>query len=252
MSDKNTYPNLKKNPIEVAIFEIRHQFLDLDIDVAQFLQLSSLIKEKYPVNNSGFNRNVHIDELPNGKARARITSSSVTEVRFISVDKTKTLMINAKVFNLNITGRYVSWQECIAEFQFLWLTFNKFISKRQPFQIIGASVRFLNKFLFKEFENPTDYFNSVIYSEKQAIVGEVSSYLIRYVTERENKNVQINVTQGPEPKMGEDIPYLFDIDAIYKSPIPFRQLWEIYELLHQLKNETFFSNLTPKTLNLLS
>ena len=251
MSNTDKYPNLPKSPIEVAIFEIRHHFINPPISIAGLSGFHSFIKEKYPISNLGYNRNVQIDELPNGKPKVKIISNDITEIRFISSDKRMILMIRPNVFNLNIPGNYTNWNDCFSEFQYLWEQFKKYLlSIEQTFEIIGASVRYINKFKFETFDNPSEYFNTTIYAVQDAIPDEVTSYLMRYVTQR--NNIQINVTQGLEPIIGNEIPYLVDMDIIYNSGIPNDNIWEIYDELHAVKNEVFFSNLTEKTLNLLS
>jgi len=251
MSAKETFPNLNKNPITAAIFEIRHLFTVPSFDIDTLSSFHQLIKDRYPTLNKGFNRNIHIQDLPNGKAKATVSGNQVIELRFISDDKKRSLLINSNVFNLNITGHYSTWDEYYTDFFFLYSKFYDFVVRKYSLILIGASARFINKLLLDEVHNPADYFNTTIYAEKDAVPNDVTSYVMKYIAEVADQNVQIQVTQGFEPVVDNKTPYLFDIDVIYNKLFEFDELKNIYDELHYLKNKTFFNNLTEKTLNLL-
>lgn len=251
MSKIDQYPNLSKSPIEVAIFEIRLHITVSDYTISEFLNLHKYIKDIFPTFNKGYDRSVNIDELPNGKLKTQITKNELKEIRFFSTDKKRTLLVNSNVFNLNISGGYKDWDTCFSEFQFVWSAFHKLFSNKLKFIIKGVSVRYINKFIFNEFEDASEYFNTVIYANEGVISGDVTSYLLRYVIQKKDDFIQINITQGLDQQVGAEIPYIIDLDVIYTIPISIDHLWDIFLNLRAIKNETFFSNITEKTLNKL-
>lgn len=249
MSIKTKYPNLPKNPIEVAIFEIRHKGILADDLLSVFTSFHDQIKVGFPTFKKGYNRNIHVDETPNHKLKARVTTNELSEGRFISHDKKKSLLITNGVFNLNIPGNYSSWEDYYDEFQHLYKKF--FSTLKVKCIITGVSVRFINKFQIENFDDPSSYFNTTIYADKDTIEGDVLSFLMQYTVWKKEQNIQINVTQGAENAIDKITPYLFDLDVIYSSIIDIETIPEIFKQLREEKNKAFFSNITEKTLKML-
>ena len=133
----------------------------------------------------------------------------------------------------------------------MYQKFYDYLANKFPHVLIGASVRFINKFSFENFDNPSDYFNTTIYADKKAVQDDVNTYTLKYVVEQKDSHIQINVTQGADPVINKIVPFIFDIDVIYNHNLNLNDIKEVYDKLHYLKNRTFFSNLTDKTINLL-
>jgi uncharacterized protein (TIGR04255 family) len=250
MAENFEFPVLSKNPIEAAIFELRHLFITPAFSINELSGFHNLIKDKFPTMNKGYNRNIHVQELPNGKAKATVTNNEINELRFIASDQTRILSINSRVFNLNIPGNYTNWSDYYSDFEYLYRKFYEYLVTKIPHVLVGASVRYINKFRFENFEDPSEYFNTTIYAVKQAVPDSVTSYTMKYVVEQEKPHIQIHVTQGADPVVDKIVPYLFDIDVIYNHNLQMNEVKGIYEQLYYLKNKTFFYNLTDKTINL--
>lgn len=118
--------------------------------------------------------------------------------------------------------------------------------------ILRTSIRFVNQFTFKEFDDPAEYFNTIISSTSQtdSIPYSLLKYGFRLTLDVEEGIYSI-VNQNVN-SIADKYVYVFDIDVLNRNNIIFDKssIGDVLEQLRNVKNAIFFNNLTNKTLNL--
>jgi uncharacterized protein (TIGR04255 family) len=114
-----------------------------------------------------------------------------------------------------------------------------------------VSLRFINRFSFDEFSDPTRYFKTVISSTEDGVMPyPVAGYSFKWISQiPENTRAVVN----QELRRGVDkYEYLFDIDILCDSNLIYDKetILSIIDRLRIIKNDLFFSNLTAKTIDL--
>lgn len=249
MSAIKNYPVLSRSPIEVAIFEIEFNS-DVIFQSNNSKKFHSAIKDNFPQISENLNRNIELGNLANTAKTVAVSAPEVTEFRYISSDKNQILAIDKRKFNFSINKAYSNWEQNFPIFLDLWEVFDQLFGDNIN-KISRISTRFINKIEISDMTSPSDYFNTTLYASEGIIQGEVLDYLAKYSSFLRNENVFLNVTQGFEPVQNRLSPYVFDIDVISVAEIEKGEVPRSFEILREVKNKTFFANITEKTLNLL-
>lgn len=244
---KSDYPNLSKPPIQVVVFQIGYDKFPSFPQIPN--SFDSFINEWFPIKTHTTNTNINLDNTPTGETKINVSKAEINVIMYTSKDNLKVVSITKNFLSLTISKTYSNWVEYMALLQKIW---NAFCSKVLDSNsiITRASARFINRIIINNMETPSDYFNTTIYASENVIPGVVNTFLMKYTAIVEG-NVQLHVTQGFEPQIGNSFPYIFDIDAICEYQINSESLWIEFDKLREVKNQTFFGNLTEKTLNLL-
>jgi uncharacterized protein (TIGR04255 family) len=246
----NKFPTLTKSPIQAAIIEIRFTDGSIKLPEDHEKKYLDLIKDKYPVSNKGLNRNIDINDA-GGKQSVSISEEEVVEFRYISTDKNTTIVVRPNRFLISVNKAYSNWDVLSEEFKRVWEIYQKNFLDNFKIKYEGISTRFINRFEVSDLRTPSEYFNTTIYANDGIIPGTVDSYLMKYISNLPEDNVQVHVIQGFEPAMNNVFPYLFDIDVIHVKELSQDGLFDIMNRLREIKNQTFFHNLSQTTLNSL-
>ncbi|WP_017259751.1 TIGR04255 family protein [Pedobacter arcticus] len=243
------FPILTNPPIKVAIFEIRFKN-ESQVFPPSLEEFNNYFKSLFPIVQNNINKNIEINDLPNGETSFNITGQEINQIRYFSSDKTKVLSLSKDGFILNINNSYESWEDHISLFRSLWGQYSASVLKND-YSLLRASTRFINHFEILNLENPADYFKTTIYADENVIPAPVNSFLFKYNTVLNGEDIQIHVVQGFEPPIDNKTIYMFDIDVISIKNFSETELWSKFDRLRELKNQTFFNNLTDKAINSL-
>lgn len=250
MPENKQFPTLSNPPIQLAVFEIVHNFAKV-LEHNYQDTFHKLIQNKYPNQAPNLNRNIDLKNISdiNTETTVKISKPEVTQYRYISTNKDRILLIDKEKFNLTVNKGYTRWEDNIGEFKELWSIFQDI--NPGLLEVKRISTRFINRIEIADMERPMDYFNTTIYANRDVIDGEIQNFLMRYTTLFKEDNIHLNVAQGFEPRIGNIYPYLFDIDVLSIKNIHGNDIWKVFEKLRTIKNNAFFSNLTDLTLNQL-
>ena len=114
-----------------------------------------------------------------------------------------------------------------------------------------TSIRFVNQFTLSSFDDPSEYFNTVISSNRE---DSIPYPLIKY-----GYSLTLDVAEGVYSIINHNVNNvtdkfvcIFDIDVLDKNNLIFDlpSINEVLERLRTIKNKIFFNNITDKTLNL--
>lgn len=117
-------------------------------------------------------------------------------------------------------------------------------------EIIRTSTRFINRFLFDDFENPEEYFTSLITSTvDRGLPYPLQQYNFRLVMDMPDSNMYAIVNHEASSFSMNKYMYTLDIDVLSRERIIFDKdaISAISDKLREKKNELFFGSITKKT-----
>lgn len=251
MDANNHWPRLEKPPVVMAIMQLKFDQDAISLD--DFAKYDTALKRLYP--NRRDNIQVGLDfgdvNIPLGKST--ITSQSDAKLRarvYFSNDQKIKFELSEGTVSFTDERKYTSWDN----FQEQAIRSLSVISDLLcNIEIKRTSIRFINSFTFKEFENPEDYFNTVIsYKEGKALPFPLRRYSFRMTMDVPDTDMYTILNQGVDLVKPDEYSYTLDIDVLDKQRIFFAKdsLLEILSRLREIKNTIFFKTLTDKTIAL--
>lgn len=161
---KTMQPTLNNPPIAVAIFQL--VFEPYDIELKDFLVYDSQIKHNYPTRKQ--NVEVGIDlggaSIPLGVSSLEGTSDAkIGSYIYLSKDQKSRVEISKSRITYIDERPYESWENFKESIFKILSILSKVIDNTT---IVRTSIRFINRFNFTDFDNPTDYFRTIISSSE--------------------------------------------------------------------------------------
>jgi uncharacterized protein (TIGR04255 family) len=120
-------------------------------------------------------------------------------------------------------------------------------------EVTRNSIRFINRFVLDDFDNPQDNFKTLISSaENNQLPYPLRQYGFRLLMDIPDTDIYSIVNQNIENIPANKYIYTFDIDVLDMQRLVFNvnTIIENMEYLRIIKNDIFFNNLTQKTLDL--
>ena len=118
-------------------------------------------------------------------------------------------------------------------------------------EIQRTSIRFVNRFIFNEFDDPKSYFNALITSADGNSSYPLRQYGFRMLMDIPDTDIYSIVNHNVE-NVQDKFFYTFDIDVLDRQTLVFDidTIRNSFEHLRSIKNTIFFDTLTEKTLQL--
>lgn len=168
---------------------------------------------------------------------------------YFSKDQKEKLEISTDGITYTSEATYVGWDNFKA-------TVLKYIEIFKPIlkkvAIKRTSIRFINQFEIKEFNDPAEYFNTVISSTdgEKHLPYPLLKYGFR-MTVDVNEGVYSIINQNVDKKT-DNYTYIFDIDVLNINNLLYtsESIGKVLEDLRNVKNTIFFNNITDKTISL--
>lgn len=243
------WPKLSKPPVDVALFQLKYELGESELK--DFLQVEDKIKETLPSRADNITANIDLPSSPIPLGLSKITGTSnakLSSYTFFSRDQKSKLTITENSITYVDESAYGGWDNFSIEiFKYLNIlapVLGKHIISR-------TSIRFINQFAFNEFDNPGDYFKSMISTtEDESIPFPVQRYGFRIMLDIK-ENVYSIVNQNVD-KASDKYIYIFDIDVLNQNNILFdmESIKDILSDLREAKNRIFFGNVTDKLIEL--
>lgn len=245
---KNSWPQLKYPPIILALVQMKYHKEDIKLE--NFHPFDEKIKKRLPslVKNIHTNINVHGSPVL-GVSKLNATSKAeVTSYTYLSEDQKTKLTIACDTITYQDEHQYSSWENLKNEIKYYLDIFREILDQSV---INRLSIRFINKFDFDDFEDPTMYFNTLVSSSNETgFPFPLLKYGFRLMLTVPDSNIYSIVNQNLESE--NKYHYIFDIDVLDKQNIVFEvaTILTNLEALRQIKNQIFFSNVTQKVIEL--
>jgi uncharacterized protein (TIGR04255 family) len=244
------YSNLKNPPVILAIFQIKYQKEGLVLN--DFLKYDTIIKREYPNRMDNYHSNINLPKtfMPGistvtGKADTKINSYA-----YLSKDQKQKLIIEEGTITYTDENKYTGWdnfkQRSLESLQLFDEIFNQSTIKR-------ISIRFVNRFVLKDLNDPLDYFTTTVSSANaEGFTYPVVEYAFKLKTIIPDTNIYSYINQTTIPVNENQTDYIFDIDVLELTNLLFDKslISDKLEKLREIKNNLFFDNLTQKTIAL--
>lgn len=240
----NKWPILNNPPIEVALFQLKFEMGDKNL--SDFLKCDAELRKLLPNRNDTIEANINLpsSSIPLGTSKVSGTSNAkLANYLYYSADQKCKLAITEGSLTYTDERKYVGWEE----FERLicqYLTI--FAPILEKHIITRTSIRFINQFPLTEFNDPAEYFKTLVSSAENGVPYPLLKYGFRLVLDV-REGVYSIVNQNLD-KLPCKYLYIFDIDVLNKSNLIF-DISSIQSVLHELrevKNNIFFSNITDK------
>src|SRR5574344_777227 len=246
----NEWPILSQPPVVVALFQIKYSTTQFSIQ--DFLKYENKLKEKFPIKKD--NIQVGIDfgtsMIPLGVSRfSATTNATIGAYLFASQDQRKKLEISSDAITFIDENPYKGWDAFKKE---VLQVLSIFSSLLQQAEIKRSSIRFVNRLVLPEFNNPADYVNTLITSTKEQQAYPLQQYGFRLMMDIPDSDVYSIVNHNVECLQQQKYLYTLDIDVLCRQCLIFNidTLSHNMENLRSIKNKIFFDTLTQKTLDL--
>jgi uncharacterized protein (TIGR04255 family) len=245
--------NLKNPPIIVALCQIKY-FLD-GIKLDSFLQYDKEIKKFLPLRKENLHVGINLGNasIPIGHAKISGTSEAQIETYiYFSDDQKCKLEISCDTITYIDENPYIGWNHFKEDTLKFFSIFSKLLSVAE---IKRMSIRYVNRFCLPEFNNPQDYFNTQISSSNDTenpLPFPLRQYSFKLQMDVPKTSIYSIINQGVEILGTDNYEYIFDIDVLDRQNLIFDMgiINNNLDKLCEIKNKIFFSNTTPKTLDL--
>lgn len=246
MADRTIFPNA---PITEALLDIRVT-LPEDTRLEQLATFYEGIKENYP------NKRERISwqggfEIEEGHPKIFEPRGGPDGYMFTSSDGKQIVQARLDGFTFNRLKPYDRWESFRDQSRHFWQIY---VDLAKPLQITRTALRYINRI---EIPLPMRDFKDYIRTLPE-IAPELPQGLERYVMQLYIPVVEVPamalVTQRMDPVAQDSpvVPLIFDIDVIHPHPLDVNseEVWEMFEKLHDLKNDIFFKSITEKAKHL--
>ena len=169
-------------------------------------------------------------------------------VRATSVDRTISLQFRPDGFTLNNVKIYMGGDQLVDKALTYW---ELLVQRAKPESVSRVALRYINhlELSLKQGDKFTQYFTSPPELPKGApqMVSQFLSRIVGHDTEREATAIVTQKLEAAGP--AQPLPITVDVDVFRTGhfPVDVAPLREILASLRTLKNDTFFSLLTDKT-----
>jgi uncharacterized protein (TIGR04255 family) len=244
---ESKWPSLAKPPVVTAIFQLK--FDNGSVKVEDYLKHDSVLKRDFPQRSENIESSLSLGpatKIPLGKAQVSgVTNTRRTGYVYFTTDQKEKLSLSESDITYTTEKPYEGWVVFKEKVLKMLKTLTPIM---ENVTVRRTSIRFINQFKFDEFDDPTVYFNSQIFSTEGAMPYPLMKYGFRLTYDIE-EGIYAIVNQNAE-HLPEKFVYIFDIDVLNRNNLLFEinTIDETIEGLRSIKNKIFFENVTEKTL----
>lgn len=244
---KQAWPSLAKPPVVTAIFQLK--FDNGSVKVEDYLKYDNVLKRDFPLRSENIESSLSLGpatKIPLGKAQVSgVTNTRRTGYVYFTTDQKEKFSLSECDITYTTEKPYEGWEMFKEKVRKMLKTLEPIM---ENVTVRRTSIRFINQFKFDEFDDPTVYFNSQVFSTDGAMPYPLMKYGFRLTYDIE-EGIYAIVNQNAE-HLPEKFVYIFDIDVLNRNNLLFElnTLDETIEDLREIKNKIFFENVTKKTL----
>ncbi len=247
-----TFPLLAHPPIAVAICQIKFPLGSIPLD--RFMAFDAQIKRRYPIRVDNINAKIGVPseiklgENPfTGTSRARINAHDYRT-------KEQDLKVHISEDSIIVSDEqpYSSWANFKEKISFILNIYSELLEGKK---IERVSIRFINRFIFDTFNDPSEYFNILIStSDGHDFDYDVMKYGFRLTMSIPNTDIVSIVNHNLETSPSQKYVYTLDIDVLDHTQLVFNidTIGAQLDKLNSILTGIFFNNVTDKTTELCS
>jgi uncharacterized protein (TIGR04255 family) len=241
---------LNNPPIAVALFQLKYSIRDRKL--SDFLAYDALLRHHFPIRKDNIQVGINLDgSIPLGMSKITgTTDAKIGTYIYLSTDQKSKLEISEDTVTFIDEHPYQGWEYFKETTKFYLSIISDVLNNCE---VIRTSIRFINRFTFDNFDNPQEYFKTLISgTEDSQLPYPLRQYGFRLFMDVPDTDTYSIVNQNIENARTNTYIYTFDIDVLDRQHLVFdiNTVSENMENLRNIKNEIFFSNVTQKTLDL--
>lgn len=238
---------LSKPPVVVALFQLK--FLRGEIDLARVDQIDAAIRVLYPSRMNNVAANIDLPSTPYPLGVSKFSGiTQLDSITYFTQDQTRKVNITKHDVTYSLEGQYPGWEVFKQDALQILDVLSDLLSQHV---ITRTSIRFINRFEMEKFEDPEEYFKTMISATKEDVLPYPVSKFGFMVNLNVSDNEYAIINQNLD-KVNDKYVYLFDIDVLNRRNLLFErtEIGNVMESLREVKNQVFFGNVTEKTLDL--
>ncbi len=246
-----TWQSLNNPPVVVALFQIKYNSVNMKL--SDFLKFDNQLKHNFPIRRDNIQVGIDLggSSIPLGVSKFSATSDAkIGSYVYLSVDQKVKLEILDNTITYIDERPYQGWVNFKESSLKTLMVLSGILNN---LEITRTSIRFINRFTFENFDNPAEYFKTLISSsEDNELPFPLRQYGFRLLMDIPDSDIYSIVNQNVENIRANSYIYTFDIDVLDMQHLLFEQetLAVNMEKLRDVKNEIFFNNITQKTIDL--
>jgi uncharacterized protein (TIGR04255 family) len=243
--------HLQNAPIIEAALDIRVRIPE-NVTIETLQKLHDRVRDRYPEQSKRMDVEAHIrSQAPFETIEEASFQAKSIGFFFWSADKKQAIQARLDGFTFSRLKDYENWESLREEASNLWRVY---VDVVQPVSIQRVALRYINRM---EFPLPCDFddYLNTFPRLGSACPQTISGLFLRLVTQHGLGTVVISEAIDEKRVTESKVPVILDIDAFRTVNFPISedvQAWSILEELRNLKNDVFFSSITPKAEALFS
>ena len=242
--------HLNNAPIVEAIIDIRTK-LPVDFEPKSFLELKDEIIDEFPKMEE---RKLFSSEFGIKKGVVQPPSSTDHGLHgyfFKSEDKKKVVQFRVDGFTYSRLRPYTNWDETFEEAKTLWAMYCKIVS---PESIPRLAVRYINHINVPSTGVDLNEYFTAPPKMSPDLRGVIIGFVSKIVVLDQELDIATNIVHALEKSAKPDkyLTVVYDIDSFKNGEfqVDSKEIWDVFTMLHHVKNQTFFSGITEKTARL--
>jgi uncharacterized protein (TIGR04255 family) len=239
----NQRPHLPNAPIAEAVLDIQVQ-LPASVRLGHLEAMHRGIRDRYP--NRRTRHRVEVDIKLEGAVP--ITTPKEDGYLFQSRDGRRIAQARLDGFSFSQLKPYETWEVFRDEARDLWA---RYLDIGRPDQIKRIALRYINRM---ELPLPITDFKEYVRTAPEIapdVPQGVQNFFLRLEIPYPEGALAIvteTIQSAGDPAAAKTLPLILDIDVIRVEDFaaPFTDIWEKLETLRRIKNDIFFSTITPR------
>jgi uncharacterized protein (TIGR04255 family) len=242
VAERTIFPNA---PITEALLDIRAQ-LPAQANLAQLATYHDSVKDLYPTKRERHSWQGGFKLNPPGDIEVLQSQGGPDGYLFTSTDGKQIVQARLDGFTFNRLKPYDRWETFRDEARRLW---QLYVRVADPKQVTRAALRYINRI---EIPLPMKDFKDYILTLPEIAPGlpqGLDKFLMQLVIPLPDTPAKAVITATMEAVTDTDkLPLIFDIDVFRVAAfnVTDEEVWQVFEELHDLKNNIFFESITPK------
>lgn len=238
------WPNLNNPPVKLALFQLKFS----ETSIKMYEEIDVVLKNRLPIRKDNIEVGINLNNtnIPLGKSKFDgISDAKIQSYIYMTPDQKERVELLENTATYVSELPYVGWDGFANKVGDFLSLLSKVLNN---VEIKRTSIRFVNRFLLEEFNNPEDYFTMVISKAGDALYP-LRQYGFRLQYDIPQTNVYAIVNQSVENDVSNKFTYLLDIDVLEKQSILFEKetILSCLDQLRDIKNKIFFDSITEKT-----
>jgi uncharacterized protein (TIGR04255 family) len=229
-----------------AVLDIQVQ-LPASIRLGQLEAMHRDIRDRYPNRRTRKRLEGSVNVMPEGEVRIATPPPTEDGYLFQSRDGKRIVQARLDGFSFNQLKPYDTWETLRDEAKEHWA---RYVDIARPESIKRIAVRYINRM---ELPLPITDFRDYVRTAPEIapeVPQAVQNFFLRLEIPYPGGALAIvteTVQPAADPPNAKTLPLILDIDVIRAESFtpPFTDIWEKFEELRRMKNDIFFSTITP-------